>query len=245
MVVLDHLRCDILIEKRNPQLYHKGELLADFDAIIPRIGASVTFYGTAVVRQFEMMKVFTTTESQALVRSRDKLRSLQILSRAGINLPKTAFTDYSKDPDSLIKKVGEDIEGLKFNTAIAAMMTFLNEATSTETLPKRIIQNFILVLAPFAPHLCEELWNRLGNKSTLAYEPWPKYDESLTPLSTVTIAIQVNGKLRSTIETDPDITKENLLELAKNLPKIQSYLEGKQILKEIAVVGRLVNFVVK
>ncbi len=106
MVVLDHLKCDILIEKKKPQLYYKGELIEGFDAIIPRIGASVTFYGTAVVRQFEMMKVFTTTESQALVRSRDKLRSLQILSRANINLPKTAFTDYSKDPDSLIKKVG-------------------------------------------------------------------------------------------------------------------------------------------
>ena len=78
MVVLDHLRCDIVIEKRKPQLYYKGEQITDFDAIIPRIGASVTFYGTAVVRQFEMMKVFTTTESQALVRSRDKLRSLQI-----------------------------------------------------------------------------------------------------------------------------------------------------------------------
>ena len=106
MVVIDHLKCDIVIEKKKPQLYYKGELLEGFDAVIPRIGASVTFFGTAVVRQFEMMKVFTTTESQALVRSRDKLRSLQILSRANINLPKTAFTDYSKDPDSLIKKVG-------------------------------------------------------------------------------------------------------------------------------------------
>ncbi len=106
MLVLDHLKCDILIEKRNPQLYYYGELIEGVDAIIPRIGASVTFYGTAVVRQFEMMKVFTTTESQALVRSRDKLRSLQILSRANINLPKTAFTDYSKDSDSMIKKVG-------------------------------------------------------------------------------------------------------------------------------------------
>ena len=106
MVVLDHLKCDILIEKKKPQLFYKGELLRNFDAVIPRIGASVTFYGTAVVRQFEMMKVFTTTESQALVRSRDKLRSLQILSRAGLGLPKTAFTDFSKDPDRLVNKVG-------------------------------------------------------------------------------------------------------------------------------------------
>jgi ribosomal protein S6--L-glutamate ligase len=106
MVVLDHLKCDILIEKKKPQLFYMGKSLEDIDAVIPRIGASVTFYGTAVVRQFEMMKTFTTTESQALVRSRDKLRSLQILSRAGLGLPKTAFTDFSKDPDRLVSKVG-------------------------------------------------------------------------------------------------------------------------------------------
>ncbi|MCW8912378.1 MAG: 30S ribosomal protein S6--L-glutamate ligase [Flavobacteriales bacterium] len=106
MVVVDHTKCDLIIEKRKPQIYYKGKPLNDVDAVIPRIGASVTFYGTAVVRQFEMMKVFTATESQALVRSRDKLRSLQILSRAGLGLPKTAFTNYSKDVKSIIKNVG-------------------------------------------------------------------------------------------------------------------------------------------
>ncbi|MDP4797696.1 MAG: 30S ribosomal protein S6--L-glutamate ligase [Crocinitomicaceae bacterium] len=106
MVVVDHSKCDIIIERRKPQVFYKGEELNDFDAIIPRIGASITFYGTAVVRQFEMMKVFSTTESQALVRSRDKLRTLQILSRAGLGLPKTGFTNYSKDVDQLIHQVG-------------------------------------------------------------------------------------------------------------------------------------------
>lgn len=106
MVVIDHSKCDIIIEKRKPQVFYKGVELNDFDAIIPRIGASITFFGTAVVRQFEMMKVFSTTESQALVRSRDKLRSLQILSRAGLGLPKTGFTNYSKDVDQLIHQVG-------------------------------------------------------------------------------------------------------------------------------------------
>ncbi len=106
MVVIDHTKCDLIIEKRKPQIYYKGKPLNDVDAVIPRIGASVTFYGTAVVRQFEMMKVFTATESQALVRSRDKLRSLQILARAGLGLPKTAFTNYSKDVKSIIKNVG-------------------------------------------------------------------------------------------------------------------------------------------
>ncbi len=106
MLVIDHSKCDIIIEKRNPHIIYKGENLTGVDAVIPRIGASITFYGTAVVRQFEMMKVFTAVESQALVRSRDKLRSMQILSRAGLSLPKTAFTNYSKDVAALIKHVG-------------------------------------------------------------------------------------------------------------------------------------------
>ncbi len=106
MQVIDHLKCDIIIEKRKHQIFYKGESLKNIDAIIPRIGASVTFYGTAVVRQFEMMKVFSAVESQALIRSRDKLRSLQILSKAGLGLPKTAFTNYSKDVSSVIDHVG-------------------------------------------------------------------------------------------------------------------------------------------
>ncbi len=104
--VVDHVKCDILIERRNPQVVYGGMPLTDVDAVIPRIGASVTYYGTAVVRQFEMMKVFTTTESQALVRSRDKLRSLQILTRSGVGIPKTVFTNYSKDVGSIVEKVG-------------------------------------------------------------------------------------------------------------------------------------------
>ena len=104
--VVNHVKCDILIEKKNPQVIYAGQPLVDVDAIIPRIGASVTFYGTAVVRQFEMMKVFTTTESQALVRSRDKLRSMQILTRSGVGIPKTVFTNYSKDVGSIVDSVG-------------------------------------------------------------------------------------------------------------------------------------------
>jgi len=106
VIVVDHLKCIIELEKKNPRIYYNGIFLDDIDAIIPRIGASVTFYGTAVVRQFEMMKVFSAVESQALVRSRDKLRSLQILARAGVGLPKTVFTNYTKDVDHVIQSVG-------------------------------------------------------------------------------------------------------------------------------------------
>ncbi len=104
--IIDHMKCVIFIEKKNPVVLYQGRRLDYFDAIIPRIGASVTFYGAAIVRQFEMMKVFTAVESQALIRSRDKLRSLQILSRAGLGLPKTIFMDYSKDTEGVVEAVG-------------------------------------------------------------------------------------------------------------------------------------------
>ncbi len=106
MRVINYALCDIVIEKKKPSIFYKGEKIEDIDAVIPRIGASYTFYGTAVVRQFEMKGVFTTIESQALMRSRDKLRSLQILSRAGLGLPKTVFTNYSKDVKSIVDVVG-------------------------------------------------------------------------------------------------------------------------------------------
>jgi len=104
--IIDHMKCVLFIEKKNPVVLYQGKRLDYFDAVIPRIGASVTFYGAAVVRQFEMMKVFTAIESQALIRSRDKLRCLQILSRAGLGLPKTIFMDYSRDTEGIIEAVG-------------------------------------------------------------------------------------------------------------------------------------------
>lgn len=104
--VVDHLKCTLVMEKNQPTVIYRNRHLDDFDAIIPRIGASVTFYGSAVVRQFEMMKVFTAVESQALIRSRDKLRSLQILSRAGLGLPKTVFTNYTSNTEEILQAVG-------------------------------------------------------------------------------------------------------------------------------------------
>jgi len=104
--VIDPLKCDLIIEKEKPTIYYKDRYLDYVDAIIPRIGSSVTFYGCAVVRQFEMMHVFTTVTSDAIIRSRDKLRSFQRLSRAGIGMPKTVFTNYSRDVEEVIEHVG-------------------------------------------------------------------------------------------------------------------------------------------
>lgn len=109
VTVIDVLKCNLLMEKRNPGIYYQNGYLTDVDGVIPRIGASVTFYGTAVVRQFEMKKVFSAVESQALVRSRDKLRSLQILSRAGLGLPKTVFTNFARNVDPILETLGTPV----------------------------------------------------------------------------------------------------------------------------------------
>jgi ribosomal protein S6--L-glutamate ligase len=105
-VVINHSLCHVLIEEESPVILYNNKLIEGIDAIIPRIGASVTDYGSTVVRQFEMMKVFTTVKSQAILRSRNKLRSLQILSKAGVQIPKTVFANQTKDIDRLIKLVG-------------------------------------------------------------------------------------------------------------------------------------------
>ena len=104
--IIDPLKCDIIIEKEKPTIYYQDRYLDYVDAIIPRIGASVTFFGCAVVRQFEMMNVFTIATSDAIIRSRDKLRSFQRLSKAGIGMPKTVFTNYSRDVEEVIAHVG-------------------------------------------------------------------------------------------------------------------------------------------
>ncbi len=106
MIVVDHTKCVLQIEKKNPIIMYNGKEISGIDAIIPRIGASVTFFGTAVVRQFEMQKIFSAVESQALVKSRDKLRSMQLLARAGLGMPKTIFSNYTKDSESVVKMLG-------------------------------------------------------------------------------------------------------------------------------------------
>ena len=158
---------------------------------------------------------------------------------------KAEAKELRKSLHRTIKKVGEDLEELKFNTAIAALMSFANEAQQTKEIPKDIIESYVLLLAPFAPHIAEEIWQKFGHESTLAYEAWPKFDPELAKHDTITIAVQVNGKLRDKIEADAEASKEELEKLAKELPKIQGYLEGKELAKTIVVPKRLVNFVVR
>ena len=144
-----------------------------------------------------------------------------------------------------IKSVGEDIEKLFFNTSIARMMEFVNAALKCDAVERAWAEDFVLVLAPFAPHMAEELWERLGHGETLAYAPWPEYDAALLVEDTVEIPVQVNGKLRGRIVVAADAGEDTMLAAAKGNEKVAQYLVGKSIVKEIVVPGRMVNLVVK
>lgn len=145
-----------------------------------------------------------------------------------------------------VKKVTEDLDGMRFNTAIAAMMELTNHLTKLEVRPRSVLETFVLLLAPFAPHVAEELWTALGNPhhDTLAYEPWPTYDEALTKADEIEIPVQVNGKLRGTINMPADVDEATMIMLAQTDGKIRALLEGKKVNRVIARQGKLVNFVV-
>ena len=163
-----------------------------------------------------------------------------ILTEGGLR--KELETSFHKT----IKKVGEDIENLKFNTAIAALMSLMNEIYDTGSITKEELRLFALLLDPFAPHVVDELWETVGYGNGMAcQQTWPAYDEAKCRDNTVEIAVQVNGKVRARIQIAADSSKEDILAAAKAEEKIAAELDGKQIVKEICVPGKLVNIVVK
>ncbi len=143
-----------------------------------------------------------------------------------------------------IKKVSQSVDRLRFNTAIADMMVFVNEATRADAVPRAWVDAFVRILAPFAPHLGEELWRRLGHTETITFAPWPSWDEAKLAVDTITVAVQVNGKLRDSVDVPADAAEADIIATAKASANVQKYLEGKTIRREIYVKGRLVNLVV-
>jgi len=142
-----------------------------------------------------------------------------------------------------IKKVGEDTEVLAFNTAISQMMIFVNEVTAQEKRPRKLLEPFVLLLAPYAPHLAEEIWEKLGHQQSLAYEPWPQFEPALLKEDTVTIVLQVNGKLRDRADVPAQHSPAELEILALANDRVKEHLAGKQVKKVIVVPGKLVNIV--
>ncbi|WP_277631061.1 leucine--tRNA ligase [Atopococcus tabaci] len=158
----------------------------------------------------------------------------------------TTFNDGKLDVvyNQTVKKVTEDYEHLRFNTAISQLMVFTNEAYKADALPFEYMKGFVKLLAPIVPHLGEELWSRLTNsEGSISYEPWPEFDESKLQEDTVEVVFQINGKVRAKEQASKDISKEELEKMAMENEKIQTHLEGKTIRKVIVIPGKLVNIV--
>jgi leucyl-tRNA synthetase len=143
-----------------------------------------------------------------------------------------------------IKKVTEDIEAIRLNTAISALMIFINETLRDADHSRRVIETFVLLLAPFAPHTAEELWHRLGHRESLAYEPWPGYDSQFLAEEEVEMAVLVGGKVRARIVVSKELSEEEIRDKALKDPRVSQWVDGKKIKQVIVVPGRVVNIVV-
>ena len=137
-----------------------------------------------------------------------------------------------------------DTEEMRFNTAISAMMEFVNAATKWDTCPRSVLEPFTLLLAPYAPHVAEELWSRLGHSESLTYATWPVYEERHLVQSTVRVAVQVNGKMRGTVDVPADASEEQVVDAAMGAEGVAKWLEGVSVKRRIYVQGRLLNLVV-
>ncbi|WP_096270978.1 leucine--tRNA ligase [Paucisalibacillus globulus] len=154
-----------------------------------------------------------------------------------------ASTELEKVYHETVKKVSEDFENLHFNTGISQMMVFINEGYKADSISKEYVEGFVKLLSPIAPHIAEELWDRLGHQHTISYSEWPTYDESKLIEDEVEIVIQVMGKVRSKLKVAKDISKEELEKKALEDESIQDWIEGKTIRKVVVVPGKLVNIV--
>lgn len=150
---------------------------------------------------------------------------------------------FNRTYHQTVKKVTEDIEGIRFNVAISQLMVFINEAYKQPVLPKQMVEGFVKLLSPIAPHLSEELWEKLGHTETLAYAAWPTFDEAMLVEDEIEVVVQVNGKLKVKLLIPKDSSREEMEQMAKADNKIKEELEGKTIRKVIAVPNKLVNFV--
>ncbi len=219
------------------------------DDVIAEYGADALRCYEMFMGPLEQVKPWNTRSVAGVSRFLGRSWSL-LIDEAGALRPQ--IVDRPLDPQAsltrllhkTIQKVTEDIEGLRFHTALSTLMVLVNEAHKAEQLPQTLVEQLVLLLAPFAPHLAEELWQRLGHSDSLAYVGWPDYDPALLREDTRTIPVQINGKLRAKIDIPADADQATLLARAREHEKVQEYLAGKTLRREIVVPGRMVNFVV-
>jgi leucyl-tRNA synthetase len=211
----------------------------------------VTDQGADALRLYEMfmgpleaVKPWQTSQVAGVVRFMNKVYN--IVLAASENQKTEMDLETLRMMHKTMKKVTEDIESMSFNTAIAALMVYVNHLQSLkENIPMEAVEKLVLMVSPFAPHLGEEGWNMLGHSESLAYHPWVEYDEELTIDTTITMGVQVNGKARGEITIEKDADQDTAVAAARQVDRVQIHLEGKEIKKIIYVPGRILNIVAK
>jgi leucyl-tRNA synthetase len=223
------------------------------DDIVQEFGADALRLYEMFMGPLEAMKPWQTGQLMGVVRFRDKV--LSVVQGASLREepidPKIANPKQLallKEMHKTIKKVTEDIDSMAFNTGISAMMIYTNALLDamkdpSMVLSKELVESLVLLVSPYAPHVAEECWQLLGHTESLAYHPWPVYDEELCVQSTAVIAVQVNGKVRGKIEVDVDAEQESVMGVARGNPNVLSYLENKELKKVIYIPGRILNIV--
>jgi leucyl-tRNA synthetase len=218
------------------------------DEIVARFGADAFRLYEMFMGPLEQVKPWSTRGVEGTHRFLNRAWRLLINERS--DALAEAVTDREPTDEQLrlmhqtIAKVGDDIEALRFNTAIAALMEFTNAANKWPWLPRPLAEKFVLLLAPLAPHVAEELWARLGHAESLAYEPWPEYEPRYLISEMLQIPVQINGKMRGRIDVPADADEERVIALARADENVLRYLVGKELKRAIYVRGRIVNFVV-
>ena len=261
-----HVLYDLdLVSTKEPfkKLYNQGMILGDDGTKMSKSRGNVINpeeimdeYGSDSMRLYEMFmgplnksKPWSTKGLQGCYRFVNKLWSI-IVDENG-NLSSKIVDSDEEDKDTLflhhqtIKKLGEDIENLHFNTAVSQLMIYCNHLQKCSTVSKKLIEELVIILSPFVPHLSEEFWSLLGHSETITYQPWPQFDESLIQLDEVTIAVQVNGKLRANINIAKDSDEKDVISEAMSLENVEKFTSEGNVVKTIYVPNRLLNFVVK
>jgi leucyl-tRNA synthetase len=239
---------EVLVESVEKMSKSLGNVINP-DEVVAEYGADTLRLYEMAMGPLEATKPWNTRDVSGVHRFLQRVWRMMVDTDAG--QLHSSIRESEPSPDDLrilhktIKKVTGDIETMGFNTAISAMIIFVNEMLSKPVKSKSVMEKFVLILSPFAPHISEELWAMLGHKDTLAYEPWPTFDEALAQDAMVEVPIQVNGKLRSKLMVPADTDEETIKQNVMADEKIRQALEGKQIRKFImANKGRLVNLVV-
>ncbi|MED2971423.1 leucine--tRNA ligase [Fictibacillus sp. B-59209] len=213
----------------------------------------VASHGADTLRMYEMFMgpldasiAWSTTGLDGSRRFLDRVWRLLVADNGELNpsIQDQHGTDsFERVYHQTVKKITEDFEGLRFNTGISQLMVFVNEANKQNVLPKYAAEGFVKLLSPIAPHIAEELWEKLGHSGSIAYESWPVWDEAKLVEKEVEIVVQINGKVKAKLSVPADITREDMEQAAMDSDAVQSSIEGKTVRKVIAVPGKLVNIV--